>query len=283
MGMRSVLPSSDAVGTMVRTGDVDTFVVDAGEDSGEPPILLLHGSGPGVTCLANWRPVLPALSQGRRVIAYDQLGFGRTATGEPRHYGRAAWTAHAWSVLDTLDVDRVDIVGNSMGGAVALSMAVDHPDRVRRLTLMGTMGISMALPAGLDQVWAYTPSVQNMERIIRLFAYDQSLATGDLVRMRYQASLDPAVRSSWEAMFPPPRQRWVDDLALAADELAAIAAPVLLVHGRDDRVVPLPDSSLRLLARLNDVRLHVFGQCGHWTMIERTAEFVRLVESFFSA
>jgi pimeloyl-ACP methyl ester carboxylesterase len=214
------------------------------------------------------------------VIAYDQLGFGRTATGEQRQYGRAAWTAHAWSVLDTLDVDRVDIIGNSMGGAVALSMALDHPDRVRRLTLMGTMGISMALPAGLDQVWAYTPSVQNMERIIRLFAYDQSLATGDLVRMRYQASLDPAVRSSWEAMFPPPRQRWVDDLALAPDELAAIAAPVLLVHGRDDRVVPLPDSSLRLLARLNDVRLHVFGQCGHWTMIERTAEFVRLVESF---
>jgi pimeloyl-ACP methyl ester carboxylesterase len=269
-------------GTVVRAGEVDTFVVDAGEDSADPPILLLHGSGPGVTCLANWRPVLPSLSRNRRVIAYDQLGFGRTATGEARQYGRAAWTAHAWSVLDALDVDRVDVVGNSMGGAVALSMAAARPNRVRRLTLMGTMGISMALPAGLDQVWAYTPSLPNMERIIRLFAYDQSLATGELVRMRYEASLDPAVRSSWEAMFPPPRQRWVDDLAIAEDQLASIGAPVLLIHGRDDRVVPVEASSLPLLDRLADVRLHVFGQCGHWTMIERTAEFVRLVEGFFT-
>ncbi len=271
---------------MVRAGGVDTFVIDAGEhsveDTADPPVLLLHGSGPGVTCLANWRTVLPPLSRTRRAIAYDQLGFGRTATGEDRQYGRAAWTAHAWAVLDALGVERVDVVGNSMGGAVALSMAVARPDRVRRLVLMGTMGIPMALPPGLDQVWAYTPSLQNMERIIRLFAYNQSLATGDLVRMRYEASLDPAVRASWEAMFPPPRQRWVDDLALTEDELTGIAAPVLLVHGRDDRVVPLHDTSLPLLDRLTDARLHVFGQCGHWTMIERAAEFVRLVDGFLS-
>jgi 2-hydroxymuconate-semialdehyde hydrolase len=266
---------------MIRAGGVETFVVDAGDESAQPSVLLLHGSGPGVTCLANWRTVLPPLSTTRRVIAYDQLGFGRSATGERRQYGRTAWTAHAWSVLDALDVGRVDIVGNSMGGAVALSMAVERPDRVRRLTLVGSMGVSMALPAGLDQVWGYTPSLANMERIIRLFAYDQSLATGDLVRMRHEASLDPAVRSSWEAMFPPPRQRWVDDLALADEELATVVAPVLLVHGRDDRVVPLRDSSLLLLDRLPDARLHVFGHCGHWTMIERTTEFVRLLDTFF--
>jgi pimeloyl-ACP methyl ester carboxylesterase len=273
-------------GIMVSAGGVDTFVIDAGEHAAEetaaPPVLLLHGSGPGVTCLANWRTVLPPLRRSRRAIAYDQLGFGRTATGEDRQYGRAVWTAHAWAVLDVLGIDRVDIVGNSMGGAVALSMAAARPDRVRRLVLMGTMGTSMPLPPGLDQVWAYTPSLQNMERIIRLFAYDQSLATGDLVRMRYEASLDPAVRASWEAMFPPPRQRWVDDLALTEDELAGITAPVLLVHGRDDRVVPMHDTSLALLDRLTDVRLHVFGRCGHWTMIERGAEFVRLVDGFLS-
>jgi pimeloyl-ACP methyl ester carboxylesterase len=67
---------------------------------GTPP-LLLHGSGPGVTAAANWRPVIPALSQGRRVIAPDQLGFGGTATGEQRTYGRAAWTGHALALLDT--------------------------------------------------------------------------------------------------------------------------------------------------------------------------------------
>lgn len=279
----SIGPQSASMsGGMVRVGGIDTFVVDSGEHPGRPPLVLLHGSGPGVTCLSNWRPVYPALSTGRRVVAYDQLGFGGTATGERRRYGRAAWTEHLLSVMDALGLGQVDLIGNSMGGAVALSLCANHPERVRRLVLMGTMGVPMPLPEGLDAVWGYTPSLENMERTIRLFAYDQSLATGDLVRLRYEASLDPAVRASWEAMFPPPRQRWVDDLALSEEELSGITGPVLLVHGRDDRVVPMGDTSLPLVDRLSDVRLHVFGQCGHWTMIERTREFTDLVEDFLS-
>lgn len=274
--------SASMVGGSVRIGGVDTFVVDSGEHPGRPPLLLLHGSGPGVTCVANWRSVYPALRSGWRVVAYDQLGFGGTATGERRQYGRAAWTEHLLSVMDALGLGQVDIVGNSMGGAVALSLCTSHPERVRRLVLMGTMGVAMTLPDGLDAVWGYTPSLENMERTIRLFAYNQSLATEELVQLRYQASLNSAVRASWEAMFPPPRQRWVDDLALSEEELSSIAAPVLLVHGRDDRVVPLRESSLPLVDRLSDVRLHVFGQCGHWTMIERAREFTSLVEDFLS-
>ena len=76
------------------------------DPDGPPPVLLLHGSGPGVTALANWRPVIPALSAARRVIAPDQLGFGGTATGEPRAFGRAAWTEHALALLDTLGCPR---------------------------------------------------------------------------------------------------------------------------------------------------------------------------------
>jgi 2-hydroxymuconate-semialdehyde hydrolase len=138
----------------VDVAGVPTAVTDTGDPGGDrPPVLLLHGSGPGVSAAANWRPIIPALSARRRVIAPDQLGFGGTATGAKHTYGRAAWTDHALALLDTLGVPEVDVIGNSMGGAIALSLAVACPSAIRRVVLMGTMGVAMALPPGLNTVW----------------------------------------------------------------------------------------------------------------------------------
>jgi pimeloyl-ACP methyl ester carboxylesterase len=269
----------------MQVGDTDTAVIDTGEAGGStsaPPVLLLHGSGPGVSAAANWRPVIPALRATRRVIAPDQLGFGGTATGEKHSYGRAAWTDHALCVLDALEVGQCDVIGNSMGGAIALSLAVARPGAIRRIVLMGTMGVAMALPAGLATIWSYRPSVEAMREVIGLFAYNRALITDELVQMRYEASLNPPVRDSWAAMFPAPQQRWVDDLALSGAELNSVNQPVLLVHGRDDRVVPWRSSSAPMVDLLPDCRLHLIGGCGHWTMIEKTAEFLGVVEPFLS-
>ncbi len=269
--------------THLDVAGVPTALIDvAPPEPSQPPVLLLHGSGPGVTAAANWRPVIPVLSQDRRVLAPDQLGFGGTATGEPRTYGRTAWTEHALALLDTLDVGTVDIIGNSMGGAIALSIAVARPRAVRRIVLMGSMGVAMALPAGLNTVWGYTPGVAQMREVIGLFAHDGRLITDELIELRYQASLRPEVRDSWQAMFPEPRQRWVDDLALPGAELASVSVPVLLVHGRDDRVVPWRVSSAQLIDLLPDSSLHVISGCGHWTMIEKTAEFLAVVQPFLA-
>jgi 2-hydroxymuconate-semialdehyde hydrolase len=116
-----------------------------------------------------------------------------------------------------------------------------------------------------------------------LFAHNRDLITDELVELRHPASIDPPVRESWAAMFPAPRQRWVDDLALPGAELASITAPVLLVHGREDRVVPWRSSSVQLVDLLPDARLHVLSRCGHWTMIERMADFLAVVQPFLAA
>jgi len=268
----------------LTAGGTRTAVIDTGDPgNGELPVLLLHGSGPGVSAAANWRPVIPALRARRRVIAPDQLGFGGTAVSGKHSYGRAAWTEHALSLLDELGVGQCDVIGNSMGGAVALSLAVARPAAVRRIVLMGTMGVAMALPPGLATIWSYRPGVDAMREVIGLFAYNRALITDELVQMRYEASLTPAVRECWEAMFPHPQQRWVDDLALSGAELNSVSQPVLLVHGRDDKVVPWRSSSAPMTDLLPDCRLHLIGGCGHWTMIEKTAEFLAVVEPFLAA
>jgi 2-hydroxymuconate-semialdehyde hydrolase len=82
---------------------------------------------------------------------------------------------------------------------------------------------------------------------------------------------------------PAPRQRWVDDLALSGAELASVGVPVLLVHGRDDRVVPWRASSAQLLDLIPDAQLHVLAGCGHWTMIEKTADFLAVALPFLAA
>lgn len=266
-------------GSMVSVRGVNTWVHDIGTGS---PVVLLHGSGPGVSAFANWRHTMPALvDAGHRVVAPDQLGFGRTVPPEDHVYDLESWVDHAVGVLDALGLDRVGLVGNSFGGAVALSMASRYPARVDRLVLMGAVGVEFELPPGLDAVWGYEPSVEAMHDLLRIFAHDQSLVSGDLARVRYETSVAGGAQDRFGAMFPAPRQRWLDAMATSEDDIRAISQKALIVHGRDDQVIPL-DTSLRLHRLLDDSELHVFGRCGHWTQIERADDFNALIARFFA-
>jgi len=267
----------DAIGRTLTVMGIDTFFHDAGDG---PPLLLLHGSGPGVSAWSNWRPIYPALSEEFRVIAPDQVGFNRTQPGGPVEYGRKLWTDHALALLDELGIERFSVIGNSMGGAIALSLAAARPQAVDRIVVMGTMGIGGPIPDGLAEVWGYDPSPESMRRLIELFAYDQTIVTDDLVQMRYRASADPVVRDAFAAMFPEPRQNGVDDLSLSDEELRAIERPILLAHGYHDRIVPLRATSLPLMDVLRDAQLHAFGNSGHWVMIEQPQAFITAVRAF---
>lgn len=272
------MTTTPEVGQTIFAAGIHTNIHDTGTDPGGGTVLLIHGSGPGVSAWANWRLTIPALKSNFRVVAPDIAGFGYTERGMVE-YSLDTWTAHVVGVLDTLGIDSAHVVGNSFGGSLALSLAIRHPDRVRRLGLMGAVGLPFPLTPGLDAVWGYEPSVEAMAALLRIFTATPADGIDELARLRYEASIRPGVQEAYARMFPAPRQRWVDALAHAESDVSAISAPTLIFHGREDRVIPLA-TSLRLFELIPDAQLHVFGNCGHWTQIEHAAEFNRLLRDF---
>ncbi len=269
---------SPEIGRSITAADFQTNLHDRGEGF---PLMLIHGSGPGVTAWANWRLIMPSLADKRRVIAPDMLGFGYSERPAQPDYRRDVWVEHAVGVLDSLGLEQVDLVGNSFGGGIALALAIKYPQRVRRLVLMGSVGVSFPLTRGLDEVWGYEPSFETMRRLMDTFAYNRDLVTDELAELRYQASIRPGFQESFAQMFPAPRQRWIDGLASNEADIRALPHETLIVHGREDQVIPLA-ASLQLAELIPNAQLHVYGHCGHWTQIEHAGRFARLVDDFLS-
>jgi 2-hydroxymuconate-semialdehyde hydrolase len=269
--------SNPEIGLSIVANGLATNYHDSGNGD---PVLMIHGSGPGVTAFANWRLSMPVLAQNFRVIAPDMAGFGYTERPEGAQYSMDNWVSHALGLLDALKIERAHIVGNSFGGGLALALAIRAPERVNRMVLMGAAGTPFKLTQGLDDVWGYTPSFENMRKIMDIFAYDRNLVSDELAKLRYEASIRPGYQESFASMFPARRQRWVDALASPEEALRALPHDTLIIHGREDRVIPL-SASLKLFELLAKSQLHVFGQCGHWTQIEHAQRFVRLVSDFF--
>tara|TARA_R110002124_G_scaffold286035_1_gene465730 strand:+ start:302 stop:1123 length:822 start_codon:yes stop_codon:yes gene_type:complete len=245
------------------------------------PVLLIHGSGPGVSAWANWRLVMPELAEMFQVVAPDMAGFGYSEAPADGQYDLDLWVDHAVDIMDALGIREAHIVGNSYGGALAIALAARYPEKVGKLVLMGSVGVNFEITAGLDAVWGYEPSFENMRKLLDIFAYDRSLVTDELAELRYQASIREGVQEAFSSMFPAPRQRWVDGLRTDEEDVRTIRQETLIIHGRDDQIIPL-SSSLRLHELIRRSQLHVFGECGHWTQIEHSGRFNTLIANFLS-
>ena len=271
--------ASPEIARSIVAAGIRTNYHDLGEGF---PVLMIHGSGPGVSAWANWRLVMPELARRARVIAPDMVGFGFTDRPEGQRYDMDVWVEQAVGLLDALGLEQADLVGNSFGGALAIAMAVRHPQRVRRLVLMGSVGVPFEITEGLDKVWGYQPSFESMLELLDFFAWDRALVNEELARLRYEASIRPGFQESFSAMFPAPRQRWVEAMCTPEEELKKLPHRTLIVHGREDQVIPV-QTSLRLMELLDNGDLSVYSHCGHWSMIERTADFNRALIDFFSS
>jgi len=267
-----------AIGKDVEANGIRTNYLESG--SGDEHVVLVHGSGPGVTSYANWRLVLPVLGEDFHCVAPDMVGFGYSERPENPDYSVQTWADQTLGVMDALGIERAHMIGNSFGGAIALRLATQHPERVDKLVLMGSMGVDFPITEGLNAVWGYDGTLEGMRSVMGYFAYDKELTGAELAQVRYEGATQPGFQESFSSMFPEPRQRWVEAMTTPEKEIGALPHRALILHGREDQVIPL-SNSYKLEELLDNADLGVFSHCGHWSMIERTDDFNRLVRDFF--
>jgi 2-hydroxymuconate-semialdehyde hydrolase len=270
----------------IRTSDVTvgphTFRLHETGQPGSEVVLFLHGSGPGATGLSNWERIIEDLGDRFHCLAPDMIGFGDSShpLDPPRGMGPFN-ELRAEALLDLvaqLGLAKVHLVGNSMGGQLALLMTLARPEVVGKILLMGSGGApNMPVTPGLSHLREFyaTPSPESLEALLEQFVYelDPLRPTIDRVvkeRMSYVTRED--VRRSHEAAFDPNGSRRF----FTPEELAGITHDVLVVHGRDDRIIP-PEASRWFADHLPNANLFVIGQCGHWTQIEHPTTFETLL------
>jgi 4,5:9,10-diseco-3-hydroxy-5,9,17-trioxoandrosta-1(10),2-diene-4-oate hydrolase len=260
----------------------------AREDASGLPVVLLHGGGPGASAWSNFGRNLPAFAQRSRALMPDQPGFGRSAA-PPVEGNYFTFSARALaSLLDNLEIDRVNLVGNSLGGGTAVRFALDYPARAAKLVLMGPGGLSLNVFApdpteGISRLAAFAappgPSKEKMAAFLRTLVFDQRLITDELVDERYALASTPEAIAAMAALGMSFYDPATAEDGMLWREVHRLRNDVLLIWGREDRVNPL-DGALIALKQIRKAQLHVFGGCGHWAQLEKFDQFNRLVLDF---
>jgi pimeloyl-ACP methyl ester carboxylesterase len=273
-----------------REIETDAGVLRYHEAGEGPPLLMLHGSGPGVTGWRNFRGVLAEFAEQYRCLVLEFPGFG-VSDDFGGHPMLTAFDAVV-RFVDALGLDAVDIVGNSMGGAVAINYAIANPERVRRLVTIGGIGrniFSPGPPEGIRLLQEFTedPSRERLIRWLHSMVYDPAVVTEELIEERWQHATAPKTLAAARRMYSKDafaQMTKAMDASKAPQPWAImhrLKAPTLITWGRDDRVSPL-DMALIPMQTIPNAELHVFPNCGHWTMIEAKDAFVSVVLGFLA-
>ncbi|MFE7549163.1 alpha/beta fold hydrolase [Streptomyces gardneri] len=269
--------------------DIDGKKIFVAETGRGAPVLLLHGGGPGASGVSNYSRNIAELSQEFRVIVPDLPGYGRSSKGIDPADPFGALATGIRGVLDQLGLEKAHFVGNSYGGACALRLALDTPQRVDRMVLMGPGGIgtTRALPTpGLNSLLNYYtgdgPSRPKLEKFIRDYlVFNAAHVPDSIIDARYRDSIDP------EVVAAPPLSRpkslgalWKMDFT-RDKRLNRLAVPTLVLWGAADKV-NRPSGGRMLAERMPNCDLYEVANTGHWVQWERAELFNRLCADFLA-
>jgi len=282
--------TSPTAPSVITTRDVEVsghrlHLNETGDPSAQP-VLWLHGSGPGVTALTNWQALLSGLAPRFHNLAPDVLGYADSSHPDPAPAGMVAYTALRAKVLlgllDVLGLQRVHLVGNAMGAMIALRMVLDAPDRVDRLVLMGSGGAPVAPTPDLLRLIRFydDPSEAAMRELLPRFLHDPALLAGRLEQIaatRFAIASRADVRRSHLATFDPAHE----PVRYTPEQLTGIAQQTLVIHGREDRFLPV-EADYYFAGHIRNAQLHVLPNTGHWAQLEQAERFRAQVELFLT-
>lgn len=255
-----------------------------------PALILLHGSGPGVSGWANFSETLASFSDRFRCIVPDFPGYGGSdaVEGNPVEVCVTA----VIQLMDTLEIDKAHLIGNSLGGMVGALLAAHQAPRVDRFVSIGGLGMNLFSsfpPEGIIRLseFAEDPSRDKIIAWLSSMVFDRALITEELIEQRMQQALEPKTLATTRQLYSRAALDGMAEMFAGPNatqriaHLSSITAPTLLTWGRDDRVTPV-DMALLPMKLIPNCELHVFPNCGHWAMIERRTEFNAVVSAFLS-
>lgn len=253
-----------------------------GQQRGRPPLLLIHGIGPGTSVHANFGTAMPKLAEQRTIHGLDLIGFGASARpGALAAFDFAAWVEQARDAISRIDAPEIHVWGQSLGAAVSLAASASDP-RVRRIVCTGSGGGARELNEPLARFWTTPDTPDQLREAMAGAVYDASRLSTEQVAQRF-ATLQAGAGEAFRAMMAGDREAHLQSCWLSPGLLRAVKADVLLIHGREDHCVPYKASALHLADHIERSTLVLLGQCGHNPIIERAQDVLRMALNHLDA
>ena len=251
------------------------------------PVVLLHGLG---VFAESWLYNIPALAGRFSVYAPDLIGFGRS--DKPKiSYDMEVFDAFLLGFLNSLGINRTVLIGNSLGGGIALYFALSHPDKVEKLVLLDSALIGREVSWGLrvlsipllGRMLICKGSKEDLQRALRGAFYDPKFLTEDWIEEMYRISKLPGIKHPFLSVIRNGVNLWgIKRRYVLTDRLHELKMPVLIVWGRQDRIIPVR-YAYTAYHRIRGAKLIIFDRCGHAPQIERYTQFNRALLEFLQS
>ncbi|MGB5701182.1 MAG: alpha/beta hydrolase [Polyangiales bacterium] len=242
-------------------------------------VLFVHGSGPGASGWSNFKRNYPFLAEhGYRTIVPDTMGYGYSSKPEEGAFSLSDVAGQYKGLLDSIGVDHVTVVGNSQGGAIAITMALEYPELVDKLVLMAPGGLETrdtymameGIKAMIRVLYKEGISKETMRKVFTLQLHDESKITDEVIEERYQVAMTQHKDN-------------IARIQVANQEgrLSEIQCPVLCFWGANDKFCP-SSGATKIAANCLNSRTVLIASCGHWVMVEYEKLFNELTLKFLN-